>query len=288
MGYRPSREYGDTEGITLGTAVAISGAAASPNMGYHSSPLIAFIMTLFNARLGCWLGNPGAAGEPTWTSGGPTSAIGSLVREAFGLTNNSGEWVYLSDGGRFENLALYEMVRRRCRYVVVLDGTGDPEFSFGDLGNALRKIRIDLKIPIDFDEASFHALREKNARWALARIRYRVVDACGEDGYLIYVKPMIRGNEPPDVAGSSSDRGGLPHETTANQFFNESQTESYRALGSHTISEMCQGWSTGKGIAGLATHLHAGVKAAVASEVVQAPPAGWLAASGIADGARLS
>ncbi len=265
LGYRPSSEYGAPEGITLGTAVAISGAAASPNMGYHSSPLIAFIMTLFNARLGCWLGNPGAAGEQTWRSGGPTSAIGSLVREAFGLTNNSSEWVYLSDGGHFENLALYEMVRRRCRYVVVLDGGSDPEFSHGDLANALRKIRIDLKIPIDFDEASFHALREKNARWALARIRYRVVDACGEDGYLIYVKPMIRGNEPPDVASYYSDHGDFPHETTANQFFNESQTESYRALGLHTISEMCDGWDTGQGIAGLATHLHTGVKAAVAS-----------------------
>ncbi len=266
LGYRPSSEYGAPDGITLGTAVAISGAAASPNMGYHSSPLIGFIMTLFNARLGCWLGNPGAAGERTWKRAGPTSAISSLVREAFGLTNNSSEWVYLSDGGHFENLALYEIVRRRCRYVMVLDGGCDPDFTYGDLGNALRKIRIDLKIPIDFDESSFGALRKKKARYALARIRYGTVDAGAEDGYLIYVKPMIRGNEPPDVASYHSDHKDFPHETTANQFFNESQTESYRALGLHTISEMCQGWNAGEGIAGLAQYLNAGARAAGAPQ----------------------
>ena len=60
LGYRESRWYGD---ISLGTAVTISGAAASPNMGYHSSPALAFLMTLFNVRLGWWLGNP--ASRPT-------------------------------------------------------------------------------------------------------------------------------------------------------------------------------------------------------------------------------
>src|SRR5205823_8330888 len=69
LGYRRSKDYGGKRGITLGTAVAISGAAASPNMGYHSSPVITFLMTLFNALLGWWLGNTGAAGarsRPAW------------------------------------------------------------------------------------------------------------------------------------------------------------------------------------------------------------------------------
>ena len=243
LGYRPSAGYGDTDGITLGTAIAISGAAASPNMGYNSSPIIAFIMTLFNARLGSWLGNPGTAGEKTWQKAGPTSAMASLVREAFGLTNNTSKWVYLSDGGHFENLALYEMVRRRCRYIVVLDGGCDPQFTYFDLGNALRKIRIDMKIPIHFDEDSFAALRRKSARYAFAQILYSEVDPAASDGYLIYVKPMIRGNEPPDVGAYQKDHADFPHETTADQFFNESQTESYRMLGLHTITEICQGWS---------------------------------------------
>ena len=79
--------------------MALSGAAASPNMGYYSSPVIGFIMTLFNARLGAWLGNPGKRGDGTWHQQGPKSAVASIVREIFGLTNADCPYVYLSDGG---------------------------------------------------------------------------------------------------------------------------------------------------------------------------------------------
>lgn len=253
LGYRSSAHYGDE--ISLGTAVTISGAAANPNMGYNSSAVIGFIMTLFNARLGAWLGNPGKAGEKTWRKPGPTSAVGSLVAEAFGLTNNTNGWVNLSDGGHFENLALYEMVRRRCRNVIVLDGGCDGCFTYEDLGNALRKIRIDFKIPVDFEPGSFEALREKTARFAVARIGYSEVDGAAADGRLIYIKPMIRGNESPDILSYCADQPDFPHQSTADQFFDESQTESYRALGAHTIAEICRGWDGTRGLEGLHTHL---------------------------------
>ncbi|HEV2720921.1 MAG TPA: patatin-like phospholipase family protein, partial [Thermoanaerobaculia bacterium] len=45
LGYRRSIEYGGPSGLSLGMAVSVSGAAASPNMGYHSSPALAFLMT---------------------------------------------------------------------------------------------------------------------------------------------------------------------------------------------------------------------------------------------------
>jgi hypothetical protein len=250
LGYRPSLNYGGPRGISLGTAIAISGAAASPAMGYHSSSVIAFIMTLFNARLGCWLGNPGAAGLKTWRQAGPTSAIASIVREAFGHTDDTSAYVYLSDGGHFENLGIYEMVRRRCGYIVVSDAGCDPQFTYEDLGNALRKIRIDMKIPIDFEE-SFQSLVKRSKRCAMARIRYSVVDGGGEDGYLLYIKPMMRGNEPPDVASYQTDHKDFPHQSTADQFFDESQTESYRMLGVHTAHEISGGWDQSGGIPGL-------------------------------------
>jgi hypothetical protein len=253
LGYRPSDRYGDK--ISLGTAITISGAAANPDMGYHSSGVIGFIMTLFNARLGAWLGNPGHAGQKTWRKPGPTSAVGSLVAEAFGLTNNTNEWVNLSDGGHFENLALYEMVRRRCRYIIVLDGSCDGDFTYEDLGNALRKIRIDFKIPIDFEPGSFEALRDKAARFAVARIGYNEVDRTKAEGRLVYVKPMIRFNESPDVLSYRANHVDFPHQSTADQFFDESQTESYRALGAHTVTEICQGWDGKGGPEGFSTHL---------------------------------
>jgi Patatin-like phospholipase len=251
LSYRPTREYGGRGGMSLGTAITISGAAASPSMGYHSSGVIGFIMTLFNARLGAWLGNPGKAGQSTWRKEGPSSAVNSLVREAFGLTDDTSAYVDLSDGGHFENLGLYEMVMRRCGRIVVLDSGCDPRFIYEDLGNALRKIRIDMRIPIDFDDVSLKLLRDGKQRWAFATIRYSAAYTGVDDGLLIYVKPMILGNEPPDVATYRASHPEFPHQSTGNQWYDESQTESYRMLGLHTIQEMCAGWNASLGNTGL-------------------------------------
>src|SRR6185295_19730987 len=100
LGYRPTSDYGSTDGgLTLGTALAISGAAASPNMGYHSSPMVSLLLALFNVRLGWWLGNPGAPGEKSYQTEGPKIAIVPFVFEMFGQTTDTRRYVYLSDGG---------------------------------------------------------------------------------------------------------------------------------------------------------------------------------------------
>ena len=239
LGYRPSWGYGGPDGISLGTAVAISGAAASPNMGYHSAPAVTFIMTLFNARLGSWLGNPK---QNSWKHQGPHSAFDSIIREAFGLTTDTSPYVYLSDGGHFENLALYEMVRRRCRYIIVLDGGCDSEYTYEDLGNALRKIRIDMKVPIKFDPVPVPGTKPAR-RWASAEIRYKEIDAALENGTLIYIKPVILETEPPDVTAYKAANAAFPHESTGNQWFNESQTESYRMLGYCSVKETFKPWN---------------------------------------------
>ena len=200
LGYRPSAEYG--HGITLGTAFAISGAAANPNMGYHSSPVVGFLLALFNVRLGWWLGNPGSPGAKTWRRSGPAYSVGPLFSEAFGITTDRRKYVNVSDGGHFENLGLYEMMLRRCHYIVMSDAGEDPECSFADLGDAVRKIRIDLGISIEFDSISIYprsedaAQNQKGRNCAIGRICYSMVD--GEsvaDGVLIYIKPACYGNE---------------------------------------------------------------------------------------------
>ncbi len=257
LGYRRSAAYGGPEGISLGTAVAVSGAAASPSMGSYTTAIGGFVMTLLNARLGCWLGNPGTAGGRTWKHEGPRSAIRSLVRESFGLTNDSGPYVYLSDGGHFENLGLYEMVLRRCRHIVLLDSGCDPGYTFEDLGNALRKIRIDFGIPIVFDQPA-EGMRERKVRAAVARIVYSKVDGACEDGRLVYIKPVKLGNEPPDVQSYAAANPAFPHQSTADQFFDESQTESYRMLGLFTMGEIRRGWKKGGSLAEFCEHVAAG------------------------------
>jgi len=247
LGYRSSREYGgsDTGGISLGTAATISGAAASSNMGYYTtSPLLSLILTLFNVRLGWWLGNPGPAGETTYDLRAPKYSVAPVIDEALGMTDDTNKYVYLTDGGHFENLAIYEMVLRRCHIVVACDGAQDPDYRFSDLGNAIRKIRIDLGIPIEFFGMPIHAgwpdEKEKGMYWAIAKIRYSCIDGGNaKDGLLLYIKPAVYGNEPGDVLEYKKSFPAFPHQTTADQFFDEPQFESYRVLGSHIIDQMC-------------------------------------------------
>ena len=98
----------DRLGITLGTAIALSGAALSPSMGYYSAPATAFLMTLFNVRLGAWLPNPAMAATGELLEAKPPNALVTLTRELLGWTDDLGKAVYLSDGGHFENLGLYK------------------------------------------------------------------------------------------------------------------------------------------------------------------------------------
>ena len=252
LGYRSSAEYGAgrSNAITLGTAMAISGAAVSPNMGYNSSPPVTFVLTLFNARLGWWLGNPGPAGETTYHRAGPALYFGPILSELLGLTDNRHKYVYLSDGGHFENLGLYEMVLRRCHFILVSDAGCDPEGALGDLGSAIRKIRTDLGIPITLDHASFkiaaRATATAGGRYcAIGTIGYQEVD--GPDamnGTLVYLKPGLYGDEPKDIFNYATAHPAFPHESTADQWFTESQFESYRALGLYAVDRMCVDPST--------------------------------------------
>jgi hypothetical protein len=235
--YRATSECAQPDGMSLGTAVAISGAAASPNMGYHSSPALAFLMTVFDVRLGWWSGNPryGCA----WQKAGPGLGLWYMLKELFGLTNDESGFVYLSDGGHFENLGLYELVKRRCRFIVACDAGQDGDFKFDDLGNALRKIRVDLGVDITIDVSP---ILNKKKHCALGKIIYHTHDHKEEYGDLIYIKSSLCNREPADVLNYKALHAEFPHQTTADQWFDEAQFESYRMLGLHSVLEICEHW----------------------------------------------
>lgn len=246
--YIPSESYAGSEpemkkpegGISLATAMAISGAAASPNMGYHSSAATAFLMTLFNVRLGQWMPNPacGLSLRDRIYRASPSSSLRALLRELGGSTDDKALEVYLSDGGHFENLALYEMVRRRCRFVVLSDAGADPDCAFVDLGNAIRKIKIDLGIDVKFERMRISSRTrqiDNQQAWAIGTIHYPE----GVPGRILYLKPSFYDRElPMDVVAYAKASASFPHESTADQFFSESQFESYRRLGYTLASEI--------------------------------------------------
>jgi len=249
VGYRPTANYGG--GMTLGRALTISGAAASPNMGYHSSPLVTFVMTLFNVRLGWWSPNPGPDGNAVWRLGQPALGLEVAIAEARGSTRDTDPYVYLSDGGHFDNTGIYEMVRRRCHRIVAVDATCDGEFRWLDLLDVVRKIRVDFGIPIDLPAVLPGSGRDStHARWLEAPIRYSARDGNPpeQDGLLVVLKPrLLPATDPPELqayaaisvpAGTPADSPArFPHQTTADQFFDEQQFESYRMLGFLTAAQ---------------------------------------------------
>jgi hypothetical protein len=227
---------GFKDGITLGSAVAISGAAASPNMGSYSEPALSFLMTIFDVRLGWWIGNPG---RHHWRNGSPTVGFYWLLRELLGSTNDDSEFVYLSDGGHFENLAVYELVRRRCKLIIACDASCDSGYAFGDLFNAMERCRTDFGVDIVVD--NLEAMRAQpdpansdnhraQSHFAVGKIRYNP-DVPAEDGTIIYIKPTLVGGDPCDVLAYANTNKSFPHDSTSNQWFDEAHFENYRALG---------------------------------------------------------
>jgi hypothetical protein len=261
LGYRRADSYGgrakpgdadEKRGISLGTSIAISGAFVSPNMGYmQSSPVIRFLMTLFNVRFGWWLGNPGRAGDGTsdlirtYDLNSPRLSVKPIVKEALGMTNDKSDYIYLSDGGHFENFGLYEMVLRRCRLIVIGDASSDAEYTFESLGQSLRKIRIDFGIPVEFKNFSIVKPSQggEGAYAAVGTINYQCIDGGDPNqtnGTVILIKPTLLGDEARDILNYASENTSFPQEFIGDQWFSESQFESYRALGSHIVDALCR------------------------------------------------
>ena len=226
-------------GLTLGTAMAVSGAAMSPTSGHSTHPLRAFVFGLLNARLGLWIGNPSfnKVGEER-----PALTGWTILEEVLGFRAWFSKWIHLSDGGHFENLGVFELIRRGCSRIVAVDASCDPGVDFQDLANVIRRARIDLGINIVRDETweipsptSNGRARNKGAllrdqAWAWFTIDYG--DGLPK-GRLLYIKPMVRDEPglPVEILQYWKASPKFPHETTADQFFTEAQMEAYRSLG---------------------------------------------------------
>jgi hypothetical protein len=265
-GFVPTGEYAyPNGGIHLDTAVAISGAAVNPNMGYNSNPTLAFLMTFFNVRLGWWITN--TRRTDTWkaTNGRvtPKFALGYLLKELFGMVNDGSPFVNLSDGGHFENMGLYELVRRRCRYIVVCDAEEDADITFGGMGGAITKCRADFGAEIDLDLRPLRiaeATGYSQTHCVVGTIRYPpppedrkdkedTATECeglkkgGDDKYtgvIVYMKSSLVGDEPPDLLAYKLAHDVFPQDSTVNQWFTETQFEAYRRLGHHVTMTAIQ------------------------------------------------
>ena len=229
LGYQPTAAYGGADGQpTLGQAISVSGAAASPNMGYHTSPVVAFLLTVFNVRLGWWFPNPKESGIK---SPSPWFSLRYLVKELFGGADDKSNYLMISDGGHFENLAAYELIRRRCRVIIISDAECDPELKFEGLGSLIRMCEVDFGVRITLDVGAIRLAPKSDRsslRCAVGQIDY------GDGipgGVLIYLKATMTGHEDSAVLQYKASHPDFPHESTGDQFYGEDQFESYRRLG---------------------------------------------------------
>jgi hypothetical protein len=246
-------------GLTAGTAMAVSGAAASSNMGSATIKPLVPTLAILNVRLGYWLSNPGkVAGVLNKTLIWKLFDKLYFFKELLGLLSEDSETIYLTDGGHLENLGLYELLRRRCKLIIAIDGEADPDLSFGSLVTLERYARIDFSARIDLPwaavrdvnrEASETILRDgglppdkapHGPHCALGTIYYPrktgETDDTNSTGLLLYIKASLTGDENDYVVDYKRRNPDFPHETTLDQLFTEEQFEAYRALGFHAVN----------------------------------------------------
>lgn len=253
-GFTRTRDYPKPGGsIGMHSAVAISGAAISPNWGYHTNPSMAFLLTMFNVRLGWWILNPRLTSGNYTNSlinglrrpASPPFPLYNLLSELIGRATDTSPYVYLSDGGHFDNMGLYELVRRRCRRILICDAEQDPKDSFEGIGMAIRKARVDFGVEITLnlrnldprvvDPSVVPAPPLTRTHYLKGTIRYPEDRPGTPAGIVLYIKASLTGDEPGDVLNYKRQHDAFLHEATTDQWFSESQFESYRRLGYHIV-----------------------------------------------------
>jgi hypothetical protein len=244
--FRRTENYQAGE-VKLARAMTISGAAVGSGMGHQTFFAQAFATTLFNLRLGYWMENPGK--PPRWWRSRAERPIFSpwyLLKEMFSWTHARGRLVNLSDGGHTgDNVGIYPLLQRRCKVIIACDAEADPSLAFGSFTEALRHAYIDMNIDVDIDLTMIRPdprTGQSRSHCAVGRIRYP--DLSNEEraarlptppaeAWLVYIKSSLTGDEPEPVKNYWTAHRDFPHETTADQFFDDAQFESYRALGDH-------------------------------------------------------
>jgi hypothetical protein len=243
-GYSATKEWEAIDGhLDLATAMSISAAAASPQMGANTDAKISYLLAILNVRLNYWVApprkpnDPDTLREPRWLLRMRTPGAIEFVKEMTSVRmNENSSFLNLSDGGHVENLAIYELLRRRCKFIIAIDGEADPDRTFHGLLTIVRLANIDLGVTIDPDLKDLRKIESGDSRshFLLCKIDY----GQGQQGYLLYIKSSMTGNESEFLQKYRAEHPTFPHESTADQLFDEAQFEAYRALGEHVGEDL--------------------------------------------------
>lgn len=225
---------------TVPGVLAISGAAFSPMAGRENRRLRPYrvVLALANARLGVWLPNPllvdatDASSVQAWRKPGLTR----VVKEAFGKASIYDRFLYITDGGHYDNLGLVEALRRRPARVFVLDASNDAEDHFTALGTAIATARMDLDCAVSIDPREMRRLEKKRA--PVAWCRGSVTYADGSTGELLVAKAVLTDASDWDVEAYAAAHPDFPRTSTVDQLYGELDFEAYRSLGQWGVERL--------------------------------------------------
>ncbi len=247
VGAVPTSKYlaalGAGNAINLPEAVSIAGAAVAPEMGKMTRKPLRFFLTMANLRLGVWIINPRHIDPSNPGRRQPRiPRFPYLFREMMGSNHLDAPYLYVSDGGHYENLGLVEQLRRRCEWVFCIDAAGDSVTTFHTLGEAIALARaelgVDVRIMPETDMAPApdeeqHPGGPDHKPWVTKAY------CCGtihypdrtEPGHLVYIKAGVPADGPWDVKNYAEEHTLFPTDPTSDQLFDAERVEAYRALG---------------------------------------------------------
>ncbi|MFD4637872.1 patatin-like phospholipase family protein [Lentzea sp. NPDC058436] len=255
FGYHPTRDLEQRGGLpgthlTLPSIMAVSGAALSPLMGRFTYPPLRFLMALTNVRLGVWIKNPNHrsrrpdSGEPEprrhWLVRAARSIQAGwlepgalyVLREALGGAKSSHRYIYLTDGGHWENLGVVELLRRRCTHVLCFDASCDQSGEGLDIGRAVALARSELGVDISLDPRPVLPDAEGvSSRMAVqGDVTYPPPNHL-KSAQLVYAKAVLTPESTWDLHAFKARDGRFPNHSTSQQMFTDEQFEAYRTLG---------------------------------------------------------
>jgi len=251
-GWIPTKRFMNKK-FTLSTAMAISGAAANPNTGVGGkgltrNPLVSLLMALLNLRLGYWISNPKLSFPLPYPANHFHPGLYEIFARGY---NEKRRFLQLSDGGHFENLGLYELIRRRLNLIIVCDAGADPKFSFSDLQVTLKRIETDFGVTVVFNGKNNQLEQliptkdygypggEKYAE-AGHIVGTIIYPNNAPEGTLVFIKTTMTKDASFEVKGYKGAHPDFPDESTADQFFDEEQFEAYRKLGKRIANNMIE------------------------------------------------
>lgn len=259
------------EPMTIGKYMAISAAAMSTGMGKLTNIFHSLMFGLFGVRFGYWWDSGVDKGDSKFPFFINQRMLTRELLAAYRGTA-SRHW-YLSDGGHFENLALYELLRRKLKFMISFDHGQCPNYDFESLADLTRTVRADFGTSLrmltsnelddmvhhdvrhlfgtkndmkrnggsQFDGIDFSGYLTKQGAGVFANAYATLIEvtyANGDIGHILYIVPTLLGNEPIDVVSYYMRNPDFPQQSTSDQFFDEEQWESYRKLMNHIVTKL--------------------------------------------------